>query len=303
MLELIAALAIWMAVVVIGAALTRPGARHRRAAIALALAALPAAFLVPPEWIIGRFSFALLFAVALGRALDLALREHSLGYFGRVWMFVALFDVRQVRRRPPSLDHRELTWLLGHAALVVVGWLGVFDWAPQFDDAWQAWRWLIRWSAGLLLCYGLMESVHSTLLILHRAVGIQQVRINAYPVVSTTLVEFWGRRWNRVVAGWLRDYAFFPLARRGHPRLGTVAAFAASTALHFWSSWVPLGVVAGLTMASFFVVHGAALLAERRIGVVHWPTLQRRAWTITVVVVTSPLFVEPMLQILAALAT
>jgi hypothetical protein len=300
MVGMIAALVIWAAVVLTCAALTRPGGRRRDAAIALALAGMPAAFLVPSAWIFARFMLALLTALALGRSLDLALRKHSLSYGARVWMYVALFDVRRVRRGSPGLDHRELAWVLVHLGLLGLGWLGVFEWASGFDD-WR--RWPARWMAGLLLCYGLIESVHSTLLILYRAVGIEHERINVFPVVSTTLVEFWGRRWNRVVAGWLRDYAFLPLARRGRAQLGIAAAFLGSTALHFWSAAVPLGVASGLTMGSFFVVHGAALMLERRLDVVHWPTRSQRAWTIAIVVVTSPLFVEPMLRILAALAT
>jgi hypothetical protein len=298
MAGLLGALAIWAAVVLGCAALTRPGGPWRDLAIVLAFTGLPAAFLVPSEWIFARFLLALLTALALGRSLDLALREHSLSYLSRVWMYVALFDVRHARRDAPGLDRRELVWLLGHAGLLVVGWWGVFEWAASVAGLGH---WLIRWAAGLLLCYGLIESIHSALLILYRAIGIHQVRVNVHPVVSTTLVEFWGRRWNRVVAGWLRDYAFFPLARRGHARLGIAAAFAASTALHFWSSWVPLGVVAGLTMGSFFVIHGAALMIERRLAVVRWPRGARRAWSCTIMVVTSPLFVEPMLQILAGL--
>jgi hypothetical protein len=297
---LIAALMIWAVVLLVCAALTRPQGRWRSAAIPVALAGLAAPFVVPPEWVFARFVLALLTALVLGRSLDLALRDHSLSYRGRMWMFVALFDVRRVRRGPGGLDHRELAWLLVHAGLALVGWFGTFEWAPQLVG-WSYWS--CRWAAGLLFCYGLMESVHSTLLILYRAVGIHHVRINVQPIVSTTLVEFWGRRWNRVVAGWLRDYAFWPLARRGHPKLGIAAAFAASTALHFWVSWPPLGVVGGLTMGSFFVAHGAALLLERRLAVVHWPRGGQRAWTVAVLVVTSPLFVEPMLQILGALAS
>lgn len=300
MVGLIAALMIWAAVVLACAASTRPDGRHRQLAIGLALAAMPAAFLVPAEWIIGRFILAVLTALAVGRSLDLALREHSLSYLRRVWMLVALFDVRHAHRGPPELDRRELVWLVGHAGLLVLGWLGVFEWAPGFPD----WRyWLIRWAAGLLLCYGLIESAHSTLLILYRAVGIHHIRINVFPIVSTTLGEFWGRRWNRVVSGWLRDYAFIPLIRRGYPRLGIVAAFSTSSALHVWVSGVPLGIVAGLTMGSFFVIHAAALMIERAIGIPHWPLPQRRAWTVSVLVVTSPLFVDPMLRILAALAS
>jgi hypothetical protein len=57
-----------------------------------------------------------------------------------------------------------------------------------------------------------------------------------------------------------------PLARRRHATLGICAAFAGSTALHFWFAWVPLDLVGGSMMASFFVIHGAAMLLERQLG-------------------------------------
>lgn len=293
---LLAALLIWAAEVALVAALTRTGApaSARRSAIALALAALLAVFVVPAELILGRFALALLTLLALGRTLDLSLREHALGYLGRVWLLVALFDVRRIRRGPPRFEPAELGWLLAHVGLVIAGWLGVFEWAADTQG-------LIRWSAGAVLCYALVESTQSILLVLYAAFGVHPVRINLRPIVSTTLVEFWGRRWNRVVAGWLRDYAFFPLARRGRVGLGVAAAFGVSTAMHFWVSWAPLDLAAGLTMGSFFVVHAAALTLERKLGVARWPLGLRRTWTLVILLGSSPLFVEPMLRILAAL--
>lgn len=298
---MLVALGSWAIVVLLGAAWTGPASPHRRRAIYLALAGLPAALTLPSDAIVVRFVFACLLALALGRALDLALRRHTLGFAGRVWMYVALFDVRRSRRVAPSLDRGELAWMVGHAALVVVGWQGVFGGDPLAADA-RGWiDWVVRWAFGVPLCYGLVEAVHAALRIGYRAIGVELPRINDRPIVSTTLVEFWGRRWNRVVATWLRDYAYLPLARRRRVGLGIAAAFAASTTLHLWTAAVPLGWRGGLTMASFFVVQGLALALERRIGVARWPLALRRTWTVGLVVASSPLFIEPMLQILAAL--
>ena len=76
----------------------------------------------------------------------------------------------------------------------------------------------------------------------------------------------------------------------------------ASAGLHLWVAALPLGLRGGVTMASFFLVQALALALERRLGIARRPPLLRRAWTITIVVASSPLFVEPMLQILAPLA-
>lgn len=189
--------------------------------------------------------------------------------------------------------------MLGHALLLALGWQGVFAWAPSFAGASY---WLVRWGAGVVLCYGLVETIHSSLLLAHRALGVVVPRINDRPILSTTLVEFWGRRWNREVGAWLRNYAFMPLLRRARPRLAVAAAFVASAMLHLWVAAVPLGLRGGLTMASFFLVQALAFGLERRLGVRRWPTPLRRAWTVAALVGSSPLFVEPMLQILAPLA-
>lgn len=296
---LLAALSIWLSVVLVAARWTAIEHPRRRTAPKLALAGLGAALLVPPAWVFARFVFACLTALALGRTLDLAWRPHRLGLGERVWFYVALFDLRQRRSRAPALDRGELAWWLGHALLLVLGWQGVFAWAPRLDGVAH---WLARWGSGVLLCYGLVETVHAGLWIAHRALGIELPRINDRPILSTTLVEFWGRRWNRVVGGWLRDYAFMPLARRGQSGRGIAAAFVASAGLHLWVAALPLGLRGGVTMASFFLVQALALALERRLGIARRPPLLRRAWTITIVVASSPLFVEPMLQILAPLA-
>ena len=52
-------------------------------------------------------------------------------------------------------------------------------------------------------------------------------------------------------------------------------------------------------MAAYFVIHGAGMLLERRLGVGMWRVGARRAWTLAWVLVPSPLFIEPALRMLA----
>ena len=87
------------------------------------------------------------------------------------------------------------------------------------------------------------------------------------PELSTSLSQFWGRRWNRLVQTDL-DRAFFrPLARRGAPRAGLLAAFAASGVMHVVAvldadTWtVTLLPAAGVMF--FFLLHGGLVLAEQ----------------------------------------
>jgi hypothetical protein len=260
----------------------------------VATLALVAPLGLPDRWVIPRFLLTCVGVLALGRTLDLTLRPTQLSFAGRVWLLTALFDVRLAKRVTQRFDARELRWLLIHAVVVAAAVYAIIRIAPELDGPMY---WLVRWGFGAAFCYAFVEALHSILLIGYRLGGIVLPRINDEPIRSTTLAEFWGRRWNRVVAGWLRDYLFFPLARRRKATLGICAAFAGSTILHFWIAWVPLNVEGGVLMASFFVVQGVALLLERRLRVERRRPAGRRGWTIAWMLLSSPLFVEPALRI------
>ena len=286
---------------VLGAAALTPSCRRvpRVAALILGLVALLSPFVLPTGWVFPRF-VALLFGVLIfARIHDLLRRPSELSFGRRVWFMLAFVDVRRAKQVPPGLDRRELVWLLAHALVIVASSLAVFALAPRLDGASH---WLLRWGAGVPLCYAIIEFVQAAMLLVYRALGLELPRINDFPILSTTLVEFWGRRWNRVVAQWLRDYFFYPLARRKHATLGVCAAFGVSTLVHFWVSWVPLGLWAGISMASYFVVHAIGLLLERALRVAGWPPAARRLWTGVWIFGASPLFVEPALRIIAAMA-
>jgi hypothetical protein len=87
-----------------------------------------------------------------------------------------------------------------------------------------------------------------------------------------------------------------PLARRGAPRLGVVAAFGMSAALHAFIVWPAAGVVPALWMLAFFFVHGVVMIVEAKLRVRRWPSLAGRAFVVAVFVATVPLFMEPMLR-------
>lgn len=128
------------------------------------------------------------------------------------------------------------------------------------------------------------------------------------PILSRSLAEFWGRRWNRAVHGWLDENAFRPAmrlvtrragdarARRRAMAAGVVAAFVASALLHLVPTWVALDARAAGSMGAFFVLQGALVVVEARTGVRRWPAPAGHAWTIVLLYATAPLFVEPLLR-------
>lgn len=124
-----------------------------------------------------------------------------------------------------------------------------------------------------------------------------------HPFGSTSLSEFWGRRWNRVVQSTLADGFFRPLARQGFPTMGLFAAFAASGVFHVLAvlgagslrevAWPCAGVLWA------FLGHGLAVWIEQRLG---WderpatPSSQAiaRARTLLLFLALSPGFIEPL---------
>jgi hypothetical protein len=285
---------LWAAALLACAGLSGSSSAKRLAVIGVATIALLSPLWFPDRWVLARFVFTAAGVLVFGRGLDLALRPTRLSFGGRLWLLTALFDVRRAERGAAAVDRDEVRWLLVHTLISTVTALAILRLVPGLEGPA---RWLLRWSFGVGFCYAVVEALHSLLLIGYRLGGIRLPRINDFPIRSTTLAEFWGRRWNRVVAGWLRDYLFFPLARQRRMTLGICGAFAGSTLLHFWLAWVPLDVEAGLLMASFFVVQAGLLLLERRLAVAMWPRARQRRWTITWLLLSSPLFVEPALRI------
>lgn len=127
--------------------------------------------------------------------------------------------------------------------------------------------------------------------------GVDVPTVQRNPILSRSLAEFWGQRWNRVVGGWLREFFFAPLARRRLPQLGLAASFGASAAIHAWLI-IGLGADAAVMMAAYFLLQGAALFVESRIGLRRAPPILGRAWAIGVVLAPLPLLQGPWTQAL-----
>ncbi|ONK71710.1 uncharacterized protein A4U43_C04F11560 [Asparagus officinalis] len=76
------------------------------------------------------------------------------------------------------------------------------------------------------------------------------------PFKSTSLQEFWGRRWNLMVTGILRPSVYRPIRSRYGAAAGFMAVFLVSGLMHevmFW--YVTLGGPTG-EVTLFFLIHG-----------------------------------------------
>src|SRR5262249_4312065 len=104
------------------------------------------------------------------------------------------------------------------------------------------------------------------------------------PVAATSLADFWGRRWNRIFSGMLREVLFLPLARRIGAVAALFAVFLYSGLMHEnFSVAAHSGYGQPLL---YFVIQGAGTWREScrvvRRAFRGWPWLGR-LWTAAVV--------------------
>ena len=249
------------------------------------------AFLVIP-WFAGpivllRGLCALLGGFGLLRVIDTVRSREPWSARRRVFHVLSFVDSRTLRRAPSHVDFLALGRSLLWAALAAGGFY--FAHSPRV---------LVRWSAGLVLTYGVIESGYVLARATYRALGFVAPPLHVRPIASLSVGELWGVRWARPVSTWLRETCFRPLARRGRPLLGLLLGFGVSAIGHAYPVFVALDLPMAAMMFSFFLVQGGFVILETRLGASRWSRPARRAWTVTIMVVSSPLFVEPALRVL-----
>jgi hypothetical protein len=145
--------------------------------------------------------------------------------------------------------------------------------------------------------------IHGVIVGVAQLLGHPVVGLLDRPFRSTSLGEFWGRRWNRMVQVNLAAGFYRPLVRAGFPTLGLGAAFAASGAFHV----VPLlgaGSLRTVALPCLYVLwcffgHAVAVLTEQQLEWDARPTSRRAfaiAWTRTLLLflALSPGLIEPL---------
>ena len=121
-----------------------------------------------------------------------------------------------------------------------------------------------------------------------RRVGVDARPLMNWPLVSVSLGEFWGRRWNTAFRDLTHRFLFRPLKLRLGAYGAVVAGFAFSGLVHDAVISVPAGGgYGGPTL--FFLLQGAGLLIERsrigrRIGLGAGP----RGWLFTMGMLLAP---------------
>lgn len=195
---------------------------------------------------------------------------------------------------PAFLDPRPLPpgrrptaeWAFAAAKLalgVVLTW-GVVRLVPAGDPLLRGWVGM----AGLvfLMHFGAFHLLSCA----WRAAGVDARPLMDWPVRSTSLAEFWGRRWNTAFRDLAHRFLFRPLGRRLGPRAGLAAGFLFSGVVHDLVISVPAGGGYGWPTL-YFALQGLGLVVERS-GPGRAAGLGRgwRGWAFTMVVVGGPAY-------------
>ncbi|MEW5852870.1 MAG: MBOAT family protein [Myxococcota bacterium] len=285
-----------LAVGVVAAVVVGPSPWRRRAAALLTLAALPWPFLAPAPVAL-RAALAFMAAWNFMRVVEVGARGAALPAWRRVAHVLMLFDTLATVRAPRRVDVGTLV-----SALLWTGVAAGGLWAALHLDPHASGYLPARWGLGALAFYAGFESMVGFTVATLRLLGLEPPVLHDRPILSTSIREFWGLRWNRVVHGWLKAFCFEPVRSRLGTGAGVLATFAFSALHHAYLVWPAQGVEMALCMAAFFAVQPVLLLVERGAGTRDWPVPLARVFTVAFIAASSPLIVEPVLRVLESAA-
>ncbi|WP_394840882.1 membrane bound O-acyl transferase family-domain-containing protein [Pendulispora brunnea] len=267
------------------------------AVIFLGTAMLAAPLCIPAEAVAARTLAGYAAAACLLRVIDLACAPETFRPVQRIAILILpIVDPRRVSR----MRERGFPWgravagiALGAASMALFVTAHLFFAAePPFGSTRQFARSMM--AALAVLAAG--ESMDRLVRVAGAAAGFEIPPLYRAPALSRTLVEFWGQRWNLPVTTWLREHIHAPLARVGLRRTGTLLAFAVSGLVHVYPTAIGAGLAPAMAMGAFFLVHGAAVALEPRLGARSWPRALGHAYVVAIFALTMPLFSEALLR-------
>lgn len=285
---LLQALLVLAAVLLMG---RRPS--RRGASVLLVIAALLMPLYIPA----GPVPRALLSSLALlclVKVLQIAQHPERWPRSVRLWHVFAPFDIENTQRGERQLDHRLLASVGLHAALALAALLCLW----LLPRALPLTMMLLRMVLGALLVYSAMDAITGAVRLAHGLSGVSVPPIQDTPIASQSIREFWSQRWNKPVSDWLAEFVFIPVSRRSNAGWGVMAAFATSALLHAWMFYAAVGFGPALMAFAFFIFQAMFVLVESFIRLRQLSPRLRRAWTLGMLGLSSPLFVEPVLRVL-----
>jgi hypothetical protein len=114
------------------------------------------------------------------------------------------------------------------------------------------------------------------------------------PIAATTLGAFWGRRWNRIVPGFLREVIFLPVSRLAGAKVALLAVFLYSGLYHETTSIMARSGYGRTALYFLLQYFGVAIENTRRVRrLLGGRVWLARVWTFSVVFGPIGLFLHP----------
>jgi hypothetical protein len=159
-------------------------------------------------------------------------------------------------KRPPKPSAQDWLWAALKTALGVALLWAVARRIPDQLDLLRGW-------IGL---FGLIFLLHfgsfNLIALLWQTVGIDAEPIMSKPILSKTLSEFWGKRWNLGFRQLAHDLIFRPLYKRTGVAIAGLLVFAASGLIHDMVISLPARGGYGLP-TGYFLLQGLGVTLER----------------------------------------
>jgi hypothetical protein len=236
------------------------------------------------------FSISLIFL----KTIDLLRDKRVYSFRQRLLHLVFLWDSREGQPIQPmfksKIEAEAIAWFFVSSLMM---WLVVSHFLVPANTV----EFVIKSVAGAILIYAGFESLTRQLEVLAGCIGIQIPVLHDAPIKSTSIREFWGDRWNRIIGNCLKFHLYSTFRKKDQKLLGSVAVFTGSAILHWYQMYCALDFKTSLVMASFFFVQIILLFAENLLYINKRTTAVARTWTIAMILVTSPLFTWPMFEL------
>lgn len=214
-----------------------------------------------------------------------------IGFQARLFFLCTWGFTREVKRRANRFDTASLVQLIAATTIFAASFAAVQIISPTGI-------WLFaRWLAFGIAIFALAEMGTACHNLVTGLMGLTAPAFMQSPYLSVSVNEFWTKRWNPAASALFRSFCFKPLARHGFTMAlfvtffvsGIGHAFLVFMAIGEWSS--------SLTCGAFFLVQPFFIIIERWIKVRQWRPTARRVWTLSALAITSPLFIEPLIQV------
>jgi hypothetical protein len=154
--------------------------------------------------------------------------------------------------------------------------------------------WALRfWIALVGFCFLFLFARLDFAALIFRAMGFAVEKLWDCPIAATTLGNFWGSRWNRIVPGFLREVIFRPVARRAGAKAAVLAVFVYSGLYHEVVSFMADSGYGRPFLYFMLQCLGVTIENTRAMrGLLRGRVWLGRAWTLSVVLLPLGLFLH-----------